>query len=94
MAEFICEQCGSVTTNNKTVVGKGINNIAKTILYIVIFIILLCIPIIGWILAIILLFNPINGKKICPQCKNENCLIPVETPKGKELYKKYHNIDE
>lgn len=96
MTEFICEQCGSITSNNETPVRKGVTNVIKTIVYLIGFVILLCIPIIGWILAIILLLKPINGKdkKICPQCKNENCLIPIETPKGKELYKKYHGPEE
>lgn len=34
-----------------------------------------------------------NNKNICPECKNSNCVIPVNSPKGIELLNKYHLDD-
>lgn len=43
------------------------------------------------ILIIYILIGSLNKqKKICPYCKNENCFIPIDTPKGQELYKKFN----
>ena len=93
MTKYICSNCGSVTEKTPlNFLGEGIWSILKVILFLIGFIILLCIPVFGWILAIILLFIPISKKQNyrCEKCQSENCLIPVSSPKGKELYKKYN----
>ena len=95
MEKLICEKCGALSEKNETLSRSGliIWNVIKTVVFLIIFIGLWFIPVVGWILAIALLFVPINqkNKNKCTKCQNENCIIPVDSPKGQELYKKYYN---
>lgn len=100
MSKFICSNCGytnkdddmSEVKETMGCLGASIWTVIKVIIFWIGFIALLFIPIIGWILAIILLFIPISSKKKiqCPHCKMENCIIPIDSPKGKELLEKYY----
>lgn len=93
MAIYICSNCGSLTEKVPLdFLGEGIWSIVKTIFFLIGFVVLCCIPVFGWVLAIILLFIPISQKKKskCSKCQCENCLIPTSSPKGKELYKQYY----
>lgn len=92
--KYICSNCGYTNKDEEyldflNLAGDGIFNIIKTIVYLIIVIGLFFIPVIGWILALVLLFTPINNsaKKInkCPNCKAENCLVPLSSPRGQEL---------
>ena len=94
MKQLICGNCGYLTNKNGAEeIGSTVYVIIKTIILVAAFIGLLFLGPVGWILAIALLFIPISKKKTnqCPKCKGENCLIPIDTPKGQELYNKYLN---
>lgn len=104
MVKWICSNCGycldedttySLKEDLKYLWSSGFT-IIKTICFIAIFIGLLFIPVIGWILAVLLLFVPISNnnreteiENQCPNCKATNCLVPINTPRGKKLYREY-----
>lgn len=112
MKNFICSNCGysdvqkSFCKDVNTAVGKTIVWTIKTffsglsgIIWLISLIICLCLPPIGWIFVIPLLFYPIlssnknksnNNTNICPECGAANCLVPLNSPRGKKLYKEYY----
>lgn len=94
MSKYICGNCGNLTEINGIIgdIGSNIWVIIKTIVLVAVFIGLLFVPVVGWIIDIALLFVPLTNKKknYCPKCKTENCLIPVDSPKGKDLFNKYY----
>ena len=101
MAKYICQVCGYSNYDDDLDlldeviggIGSGTFTIFKTIIFIVIWVGLWFIPIFGWILALAMLFIPISSKKNekCPKCHNSNCLVPLDSPKGKELFKNYYS---
>ena len=104
--QYICSNCGY--TNKDTFIYEDMfsvikfffnsfGTIIKTIGFITIFCMLLCFPPLGWILAVAMLFIPINkvrNNNYCPGCNAENCLVPLNTPKGKKLYNEYYRENE
>lgn len=104
LKNFICSNCGysDYKTSIDEVVSNTISGAAKTvfdsvriIIWLILFIVcLLCGPV-GWFFAFFLLLYPILSSlkkktNICPKCGADNCLIPLNTPKGKKLFKEYY----
>lgn len=93
--KYICSNCGYTNKDEEyldflSFAGRSIFTIIKVIVYLAVVIGLFFIPVVGWILALVLLFTPINNSKKankCPHCKAENCLVPLNTAKGQELLK-------
>lgn len=104
--QYICSNCG-YTNKDKFIYEdifsvikfffNSLSMIIRSIAFIIIFCMLLCIPVIGWILALGMLFIPINkvrNNNCCPGCNAENCLVSLNTPKGKKLYNEYYGESE
>ena len=89
--EYICSCCGSKIENPKKQ-GENFYNIIWSILS-VIFIIVGFINNITVGIVLIYLYiiaaNVSREKFVCPVCKSEN-IIPINTPKGQQLYDRYH----
>lgn len=97
--KYICSNCGSLVNKplgKEIYSGHGCLDVGCLV---VIGLALLFSPLfpIGIIILIISLFIPMGNtwskdKTICPTCKSES-VVPLDSPAGKELYKKYHRED-
>jgi ribosomal protein S27AE len=104
LKNFICSNCGysdyktsidEVVSNVVGGVTKSVFGSVQIIIWLILFIACLCFPPVGWFFAFFLLLYPIlsslkNKSNVCPKCGADNCLIPLNTPKGKKLFKEYY----
>lgn len=96
MEKYICENCGSLIKSSE-VEGDYLKGCLWTFFsFCLSFIIAIFF---NWLLAIIFLIVFLIimiirfQKKICPSCKSQN-IIPINTPRGIELYNKYNSDEE
>lgn len=95
MSKYICSNCGSLSCYSYEKSDGCLSAIAKLVFHIIFFILLFTplfwVSILGWVIWLIVACS--SGKKsenCCPHCKAENTLMTTDSPKGKELLKKYH----
>lgn len=89
---YICSNCGKTTNEDSLKKSNGLGCFLWVIGFIALFV--------TWPVAIIVLLFAIvvslNAKpnNICPNCNATNCVIPINSPKGEELYEKYKSKEK
>ena len=90
--EKICRNCGFIGKEKKKVRGS----LSMELSLWIIGLILLMFPPLGALILIFALFYSLYRLVaprlvICPSCKTENCMIPLDSPIGKKLSQEFNN---
>lgn len=101
--KFICTHCGTTTRKLNVVKENYYGCFLQLLVAVVIFVTFIA----GfftygltWIIAVIFLIweQSMLAKKreftVCPNCKTENCMVPISSPKGKQLVNQYYDVEK
>ncbi len=97
MAKKICRNCGYYGSPGKS--SSFLGELGVWILFIflgIVFLWTVIIPIICFLIPLFYtLYRFFGGTKtVCPSCKAQGTMVSIESPIGKDLYKKYYNDTE
>ena len=90
--EKICKNCGFIGKEKKKVRGTLSMELSLWVLGLI----LLIFPPLGILVLIFALFYSLYRLAspklvICPSCKAENCMIPIDSPIGQKLFQEFKN---
>lgn len=93
MSGYICSNCGNTQNNYGEENGGCAQTFWIICLVITLFISLFCA--VGWIVVgfeILFIILTSSSKKIntCFKCNAKDCVIPLDTPRGKQIYNEFY----
>lgn len=96
--KYICSACGYVGKKKKRIKGSFWTEVALWIASLLTLVIGLLLPFLlffGIILIVISFIYSVYrcffaSTQVCPKCGNENSMVPLTSPLGKQLYKKLY----
>lgn len=89
--KYICTRCGSLLEYRGSEPVSFFEVFMKILFSIFVIATLCCMDKIGIVLFILWVIDLIYGRNHCKKCKCYNSVIPIDSPGGKILYKKYTN---
>ena len=87
MAKKICKNCGYLGNSKKS--SSFLGEISIWIIFI--FLSFLFLPLILIPIGYTLYRFFVGTKDICPSCKAQDTVVPIDSPIGKDLYNKYYS---